>query len=65
MKKRKFTCKQMKILGIVAILSPLLVNMLIIKASYGTLIRTTLITAIVVFITMYFDCKKEKNKKNS
>ena len=61
MKKRKFTCKQMKILGIVAIIAPLLVNMLIIKASYGALIRTTLITAIVVFITMYFDCKKEKN----
>ena len=63
--KRKYTCKQMKILGIAAIVSQLLVNMLILRVSTENLIIYTIVVATIVFITMYFDCKKEKNKENS
>ena len=62
--KRKYTCKQMKILGIVAIVSQLLVNMLILRVSTENLIIYTIVVATIVFITMYFDCKKEKEERD-
>ncbi len=62
--KRKYTCKQMKILGIAAIVSQLLVNMLILRVSTENLIIYTIVVATIVFITMYFDCKKEKEERD-
>ena len=63
--KRKYTCRQKKILSILLIVAQLLVNTLIIKVSAVNVVIYTIVLAIIFLITTYFDCKKEKNKENS
>ena len=62
--KRKYTCKQMKIFGIIGAIILFLVNKLIIQPDTVVLVGTTIIAVMIVSIVVYFDCKKEKEERD-
>ena len=63
MKNIMLSCKQLKILAVFLLLVFLIIDFFIIKTSVAISVETLFEIVVIIFIVLYFYCKKTKKQE--
>ena len=62
MENKKFSCIGIKVLGLIAIITHIVISIFFIQPDTAVLVRTTVELVIVIFAIQHFYCKKNNKE---